>query len=256
MALVVLCLSRRLEPNGRGWLIAGAVAWLAAFLVKETAIWCAPVWLYALVSDLRTRSIRDVARSYVPALLVGAFLLAAYLVLCVHLWGSALARFQGVEAISEEHAWSMHGKSSGAWLARLTWQPAWFVIGLFQCLLVPAIAAAWWVRGPQRIWAFVIGVPSGRRAPTAESGPETSSSGLRDRHAARPRATRCATSRSSARISVGRSPFEGSGCEDGPGQPRQANSAATVPPRASTDLMGVCVLRVAIGPGAAGAAGR
>ncbi len=154
MSLVVLCLSRRLGPRGRAWLVAASVAWLAAFLVKETAIWCAPVWLYAIVSDARARSPRDVLRSYAPALLVGAVLLAAYLLLCVHLWGSALARFQGVEAISEEHAWSMHGKSSGAWLARLTWQPAWFVIGLFQCLLVPATAAAWWVRGPERIWAF------------------------------------------------------------------------------------------------------
>lgn len=154
MALVVLCLSRRLEPNGRGWLIAGAVVWLAAFLVKETAIWCAPVWLYALVSDLRTRSIRDVARSYVPALLAGAFLLAAYLALCMHLWGSPLARFQGVEAVADEHTWSLHGKPSTVWLARLVWQPAWLVLGLFQCLLVPAIAAAWCVRGPQRIWTF------------------------------------------------------------------------------------------------------
>ena len=55
LACSVLWLSWRDRPR---WLAAAMAMWFAAFLVKETAIWGAPIWAYAMISDLRTSSWR------------------------------------------------------------------------------------------------------------------------------------------------------------------------------------------------------
>ncbi|HEY5925002.1 MAG TPA: hypothetical protein VIV11_25145, partial [Kofleriaceae bacterium] len=46
MAAAVLCLARRDRPRGAWWIAGAAVATMAAFLVKETALWTGIVWLY------------------------------------------------------------------------------------------------------------------------------------------------------------------------------------------------------------------
>jgi hypothetical protein len=152
MACSILWLSRRDRPHGSWWLIAAIGAWFAAFLVKETALWCIPVWLYAIGCDLRGASWRTVSRSFAPAIAVGVVLAASYLALCAHVWGDAWARFAGVEELTNDHRWSMNHSSTGAWIRRLVWQPPLLFCRMFWVTLIPALSAAWLVRGRERLW--------------------------------------------------------------------------------------------------------
>ncbi|MEJ7597510.1 MAG: hypothetical protein WKG01_06330 [Kofleriaceae bacterium] len=152
MALSVLCLSRRDLARGSRWVIAGMIAWFAAFLVKEAAIWCAPVWFYVVVRDLREAGWRSAARMFAPAIVVGVALGAVYLVLCLVVWGNALARFAGIQELTDSHTWSMSAKPTSEWVARLTWQPPVLLFKMFGAALIPVVLAAWLVRGPARIW--------------------------------------------------------------------------------------------------------
>jgi hypothetical protein len=154
MACSVLWLSRRDRPRGAWWLVAAAVAWIAAFLVKESAIWCGAVWLYAIVVDLRGLGVRQLARRFAPAFVVAAALAALYAALCAWLWGSAWARFQGIEELTYDHAWTLHGRPASQWIKRLTWQPAVMLATMFHATLVPVVLAPWLVRGSARIWWF------------------------------------------------------------------------------------------------------
>jgi hypothetical protein len=149
MGFSILCLTRRVRPRGVWWVVGAMVAWIGAFLVKETALWCGPVWIYAIVSDLRSSGGRYVARTFGPALVVGSVLAAGYLVLCAQLWGDPWARFVGLDI---EHAWSLHGGPTSAWVARLTWQPAVLLATMFQAMLIPVAFAPWLVRGAERLW--------------------------------------------------------------------------------------------------------
>jgi hypothetical protein len=150
MALSVLCLARR--DRGAGWVVGAAVALVAAFLVKESALWCGFVWLYAIASDLRTDDPRTVARRFGPGIAVGLVLAAAYFAICARVWGSPFARFWGIQDLTFEHAWTLHGKPAIDWVHRLTWQPPLLLVTMFQALLVPALASPWLVRGRDRIW--------------------------------------------------------------------------------------------------------
>jgi hypothetical protein len=152
VAVSVLFLSWRDRPRGPWWLAAAAAAWLAAFLVKETAIWCAAVWLWALVHDLRASGPRAAARTYAPALVIGGALLAGYLALCAHVWGSPFARFTGIQELTHEHAWSFDDRPAGVWLARLTWQPARMFLFMFHATLVPVLAAPFLLRPRSSPW--------------------------------------------------------------------------------------------------------
>lgn len=167
LALTTLALSKRDGPRGGLWLVVAMAAWFAAFLVKESALWLVPVWLYALVADLRAAhpatewiDVREqrlwVVRRYAPAVGLGLALTAIYLVACARIWGSPLARFQGIDAITYEHTWTLHGKPIGMWLARLTWQPAALLFRLFKWWLVLAIVGVATVRGRDRIWVVAL----------------------------------------------------------------------------------------------------
>jgi hypothetical protein len=152
VAFSVLCLSRRERARGRAWLVVGIVGWFAAFLVKETALWAVPIWLLVIVRDLRRTGARATVQMYLPAIVVGLALLGGYLALSQHLWGSPLARFRGVQAITDEHSWSMHGKPARAWLDRMTWQIPLLLVGLYPVALAASLASPWLVRGPERLW--------------------------------------------------------------------------------------------------------
>jgi hypothetical protein len=154
MACAILWLSWRDRPRGAWWLAGAAVAWIAAFLVKETAIWLGVVWIYAIVVDVRALGPGRAARRFAPAVAVGAALCAGYAALCAQLWGSPWARFHGIEDLTYGHAWSLHGRGAAAWLARLTWQPAVLFATMFQATLVPVVLAPWLVRDRARIWWF------------------------------------------------------------------------------------------------------
>jgi len=146
----VLFMARR--DRGTGWLVASVVAAVAAFLVKETAVWCAPIWLWAIVVDARELGVKRTAVRYLPALVVGVLLIAAYLVTCAEVWGDPLARFHGIEEISGEHSWTLQGKPTSAWLVRLTYGVPILLWRMYGVALVPALAAAVMVRGRQAIW--------------------------------------------------------------------------------------------------------
>ena len=149
LACSTLWLSWRDRPR---WLAAAMAVWFAAFLVKETAIWGAPIWAYAIISDLRSSSLRAVVRRYAPAVAIGAALSLGYLALCAALWGDPFARFRGIQDLTYAHGWTMHDKSSGEWFARLVWGPPLMMFKMFRGLLVPAVLAIWLVRGRDAIW--------------------------------------------------------------------------------------------------------
>jgi hypothetical protein len=138
MAWSILLLSRRR-------FVPAMVVWFAAFLVKETALWCAPVWIWFAVRESGWRVLWRAAA-------VGAALGIAYLVLCAVVWGDPLARFKGVEELTYEHKWALSKKPASEWLARLTWEVPWLLVKMFKFLLVPAVLAPWLVRGRERIW--------------------------------------------------------------------------------------------------------
>lgn len=146
----VLCLSRR----STGWLIAGMALWFFGFLVKETALWCAPVWIYAAVGAARVDGVAAAARRFAPALLVGALLGALYMVVCARIWGSPLARFHGIDSL--DHAWSLHGHAAGDWIARLTWQPIVMFLAMLHVVVGLAVLGCWLVPRAQRIWVFAM----------------------------------------------------------------------------------------------------
>jgi len=152
MAASILCLSRRDRPRGASWVVAAAVVWFAAFQVKEIAVWCAPVWVYATVRDLRDRGPRWVVHTFAPAAAAGAVLAAGYLVLCAAVWGDPLARFHGIEDAAPGHYWSLGGHPAREWIARLTWQPPALLYRMFRAMLVPVVLSPWLVRGRDRIW--------------------------------------------------------------------------------------------------------
>lgn len=153
MGASILGVARRDRPRGQWWLVAAVVTWMAAFLVKESALWCAPVWIYAIVIDLRALGARRVARTFAPAVIVGVALAAGYLAVCAELWGDPLARFKGIQAaVGSVHEVASYG---GAWelsVARLTWQVPHLLVTMYGVMLVPVVVGPWLVRGRDRIW--------------------------------------------------------------------------------------------------------
>lgn len=157
MGCSILWLARRDGPHGARWAAGAMAVWFAAFLVKESALWVAPVWIYALVCDLRASGWRAAVRTFAPAILLGAALAAAYLALCAIVWRDPFARFAGVQALAHAHAWSLENQPASAWIERLTWEPPLVLAKLFKLTLLPAVLAPWLMRGagPRvRIWGF------------------------------------------------------------------------------------------------------
>jgi hypothetical protein len=157
VAVSVLCIQRRSSLRGTWWLVAGGAAWFLAFLVKETAVWALPVWLYALIVDLRSRGRREI-RKYIPAAGALMLLVVAYLLLCSVVWGSPWARFTGIQGL--HHAWSMEHATSDRWIQRMTWGPPLFFVNALGLVVLPAVVG-WWVRGPERIWLVACAVMVG-----------------------------------------------------------------------------------------------
>lgn len=151
LAASIYCLSRRHESPQR-WACCAVGAWFAAFLVKETAIWAAPIWVYVGIVDVRAYGLRRLLRTYLPALLLGLALSGAYLYLCAAIWNDPLARFRGIDELTNEHAWRLQGQPAEAWMARLTWQPAVLLAKMFGIGLAVLIFGHWFVRGRERIW--------------------------------------------------------------------------------------------------------
>lgn len=152
MAWSIVLLARRDVARGALATCGAAAVLFAAFLVKETAVWCVPIWLYAIGCDLRSGGLRLVARRYGAALLLGGALTAGYLAVCAHVWGDPWARLRGVEELTQQHTWRLQGRPAGAWIRRLTWEPITLFARQLGLLLVPAAFAPWLVRGRDRIW--------------------------------------------------------------------------------------------------------
>jgi hypothetical protein len=152
-AVSLLLLSRR---DRAGWIAAALAAWFFAFLVKETTIWFAPAWLYAIVVDVRTLGWRATARRFAPPLVLGLTLAAGYLAVCAQVWGDPLARVTGINALSGEHLWTPRGRSNGWWLQRLTWAPVRTYIAVFGVAVIVAIVGARRVRGRERLWVVAL----------------------------------------------------------------------------------------------------
>ena len=150
MATSVLFLQRR-------WFVAAMCAWFAAFLIKETALWCAPIWVFVVVQELRTdgRRLAAVAREFAPALAVGVALTIGYLALCAWLWHDPLARFRGIDTavgtVGDNPSYA------GAWVvttARMTWEVPALLYKMFGLTLALVAAGLGLARGRDAIWAF------------------------------------------------------------------------------------------------------
>jgi hypothetical protein len=152
LAISILCLSRRDDRHGSAYIAGAMVSWFACFLVKETAVWAAPIWCYAMVVDLRKLGSWKAVQRYAPALVVGTALAGAYLVWCWLVFGSPWARFQGISDLTYEHTWSFAHQPARAWLARLSWQPAWLFVHIFKAVLVPFVLGLYVLRARQNIW--------------------------------------------------------------------------------------------------------
>jgi hypothetical protein len=152
MAWSVLALQRRDRRRGAWWVVAAVVAWFAAFLVKETALWGAPVWLYAIAADLRAAGWRATGRRYVGGLAVGVAMTLGYLGLCAVVWRDPMARFAGIEALSREHSWSLSGRPTREWIERLLWGPPKLLYVMFRLTLAPALLGLVFARGRERLW--------------------------------------------------------------------------------------------------------
>jgi hypothetical protein len=96
-----------------------------AFLAKETAYWILPVWIFALVSDLRpdARPVRLRLRFHLLAVTASAMLGTAYLVFCARVWGDPLARLASVQALTGRHLWSWQEAGAWDWFKRLALSP-------------------------------------------------------------------------------------------------------------------------------------
>ena len=150
IAVMLLLLSRRDRST---WLIAGAVVvWFFAFLIKETAIWFAPAWIYAIVVDLRAAGWRTVARTYAPPLVIGLVLAIGYLAICAYVWNDPLARFAGIDGLAGQHLWSSRGYSTARWIERLTWGPPWLFATTLGLPFLVAVVGARRITGPDRLW--------------------------------------------------------------------------------------------------------
>ncbi|HEY4058145.1 MAG TPA: hypothetical protein VGM39_16145 [Kofleriaceae bacterium] len=147
-----------LRSRGRRWLALAAVAWFSAFLVKETALWLFPVWLYVIVTDYRRDGI-SIARRYLWAAVPLAVLAIAYMILCAMVWGHPLARFMGIQALAGHHTWAIDEASSATWMQRLLWKPPGFLFKVFGLVLLLALAWPFVLDPSKRLWgiaAFVV----------------------------------------------------------------------------------------------------
>jgi hypothetical protein len=154
MGLSVLALQRRDRPRGAWWGVVAMSAWFAAFLVKETALWCAPVWIYAIAIDVRAAGWRAALRRTGGGLAVGAALTLGYLGLCAAVWGHPLARFVGIQELSSEHTWALAGRPAHEWIERLVWGPPKLLYLMFHLTLAPALLGLIVVRGRERLWVI------------------------------------------------------------------------------------------------------
>ena len=151
-AVSLLLLTRRDRAHGAAWIAGAVLCWFIAFLIKETTIWFAPAWLYAVSVDVRRDGWRHTGRRYAPAIALGIVLVAAYLVACAHVWGDAFARMTGINVIAGDHLWSSRDRSLCC--RRLLWGPPSRSRHLRHGVLVAVVAHAASVTGPCRVVAM------------------------------------------------------------------------------------------------------
>jgi len=150
MGASVLFLQRR-------WFVAAMCTWFAAFLIKETALWCAPIWLYVVIRELRSESWRVgvVLRRFAPALAAGAVLAIAYFALCIWLWNDPLARFKGIDtSIGTVGGNPSYAQAWVVTVGRMTYQVPQLLLKMFGATLALVIAGFWLARDRDRIWPF------------------------------------------------------------------------------------------------------
>jgi hypothetical protein len=115
-------------------------------------MWAVPVWIWAVLGDLRTRGGRWVIRTFAPAIGVGLLLAAAYLAFCAVPWGDPLARFHGIADAAMTHEWSFATRPEAEWIARLTWKPPLLLYRMFRAALVLVAISPWVLARRDRLW--------------------------------------------------------------------------------------------------------
>jgi hypothetical protein len=160
MAASVLLLTRRDRAERPSQLtpiaVGGVAAIFVAFLAKETAYWAAPLWLFALFEDRKSRL--RLRRFWVPAVVTGLLLGLGYLLLCHLIWGDALVRLRAVDDFTHQHLWARDRMSSVELLKRLSVGPLQFFAGYYGALFFFGIVGILVCPKQNRYWVYYLGL--------------------------------------------------------------------------------------------------
>jgi len=95
-----------------------------AFLAKLSAYWALPLWVWALITDLKGNDWNKLLRKFwLPVLAIGLLLGAAYLAASNVIWGDPIARLKSIQALTGEHLWAWDKASDWEFIKRLTISP-------------------------------------------------------------------------------------------------------------------------------------
>jgi hypothetical protein len=140
---LVLFNRKKFIATSKAWLltpIAAVSLLFIAFLAKESAYWVLPLWILALLSDLRDEDKNVLLRQFhLPAILTGVFLGVTYLVFCDITWSDPLARFHSIQALTGQHLWSWNKAPAGELAKRLTTAPANLFLGQYGILILLSV---------------------------------------------------------------------------------------------------------------------
>jgi 4-amino-4-deoxy-L-arabinose transferase-like glycosyltransferase len=127
-----------------------ALALTGAFLAKSTFFWSLPFFLAVLVRDLFRR---EHLRFWLWFALAGLACAATYFGAYYAATGDALYRLEGIETTHNIRAWSYASKSTDELLARLTYEPARYIVGTpgYGLLVFMSLPALYQLLRPSRV---------------------------------------------------------------------------------------------------------
>jgi hypothetical protein len=139
-----------------GWLypVAAVVFLFFGFLAKASAYWAIVLWIVVMIGDGKQGPSLLWRRFYWPCFVSGVVVLIIYLVACHYLWGSALSRLEGIQALTGEHLWTLEKAPLAKWIERLTKGPLFMIASKFGALFFMMLIGLWVVPKRVRFWGI------------------------------------------------------------------------------------------------------
>jgi len=154
MALSVFMLTRRSNHNNIMAGLIGSASLFVAFLAKESAYWCLPLWLYAIYEDIINKS--ETKYFWIAAFVLSATLGVLYCLFCQIAWGDPLARFKVVQSLTGVHLWAWDKASTKELIKRLTIQPIELYTQTFSFPFFLSIIALYIQPAQLRYWSYYL----------------------------------------------------------------------------------------------------